>query len=315
MILFVLVVPLFSAGTQEEAEAIIIAAPRSAAALPALWLQDNEPFPDFPEIRVELYSSMEAMMALAQSDDVDFMLMPSNSAATLYNKGFEVKMLNVFQWGALFLSTTDPECKEWEDLAGKELYVPAKGSVPDMTTQLFLKKHGLKIGKDLTVVYSNHSEITQLLNQGTISYAVDVQPFVTANKDSVKNYRIISEYSVDWEQLAGEGFKMPGFCMVAKKKGIEKDIEYLELINRGFSVAVKETTDNTEESGVRANTYMNADAELIAKSLSGFRFSFFPVETIVSDVNRYYELLEGMKPAVIGGKLPDNGFFHIHENN
>ncbi len=324
LILAVLSAPLFSSGTQEstaqkdsvaETEKIVIAAPRSPAALPALWLKDNKPFENFPDVEVELYQSMEAMMAMAQSEEVDFMLMPSNAAAILYNKGFNIKMLNVFQWGALFLSTTDPDCRGWKDLEGKELYVPAKGSVPDMTTQLFLKSYGLTIGKDLDVVYSNHTEIAQLLSQGRISYAIDVEPFVTANRESVENYRIISEYSTDWEQLAGKGFKMPGFCAAAKGGSIKKGNEYLELFNKGFSIAVNKITDNPQDSGTIANAYFNANPALIAKAIEGFHFFFIQSSDIIPDVQKYFELLAAMKPAVIGGKIPENDFFHINEKN
>ncbi|MDC7127261.1 MAG: PhnD/SsuA/transferrin family substrate-binding protein [Spirochaetales bacterium] len=302
-----------SAGTEAKAierSVLVIAAPRSPASLPVLWLQENKPSEDFPDVKVELYSSMEAMMALAQSDDVDLMLMPSNSAATMYNKGFNVSLLNVFQWGGLFLSSTDPDCNSWEDLKGKELYVPSKGSVPDMVTQLFLKNNNLTIGSDLTVVYSNHAEIAQLLGSGTISYAVDVQPFVTANSESLANYHIISEYRIDWKNLAGEGVKMPGFCTLIKGNSCPADPE---MVNRAFETAVKTIAENQQMSGELANKYINANANLIAKSISGFNFSFMAASDITADVNKYLELLYSMKPAVVGGKMPDEGFLYSND--
>lgn len=304
---------LYAGGSQEETETnekavLTIAAPRSPASLPVLWMQDNKQSENFPDVKVELYSSMEAMMALAQSDDVDLMLMPSNSAATMYNKGFDVSLLNVFQWGGLFLSSTDPNCNSWEDLRGKELYVPSKGSVPDMVTQLFLKSNNLTIGSDITIVYSNHAEIAQLLGSGTISYAVDVQPFVTANSASLENYHIITEYRLDWKNLAGEGYKMPGFCTVLK--GNKSGQADPAMINEVFEGAVKIIADTPQMAGELAEKYINANTELIAKSIAGFNFSFMAASEIAADVNKYFELLYSMKPAVVGGKMPDEGFLY-----
>ena len=204
-----------SCSRNESKSEIVIAAPKSPAALAALQLQDSNMMLNNSEIRVELYPSMEAMITLAQSETVDFILLPVNTAAVLHNKGFRIKMMNVFQWGGLYLSTTDPECREWKDLKGKTLYVPSKGSVPDLATQLFLDKHNLITGTDLDIVYSNHNEIAQLLSAGKISYAVDVQPFVTLHRTKLKDYFIISEYSDEWTESAGGDNRMPGFCMAA----------------------------------------------------------------------------------------------------
>ena len=76
----------------------------------------------------------------------------------------------------MYLSTTDSNCHKWEDLKGKQLFVPAKGSVPDIMTQHFLNRHGLIIGDSIELVYSNHTEIAQLIKSGKAKYAVDVRP-------------------------------------------------------------------------------------------------------------------------------------------
>ncbi len=311
----------YSAGNSENLEKtndrkidnkIVIAGPRSPVILPAFRLQENKKS-DIPDVEVKVYTSMEAMMALAQSDDVDFILLPSNSASILFNKNFDIKLMNVFQWGGLFLSTTDQNCRCWEDLAGKVLYVPSRGSVPDMTTQLFLRKHGLTARKDLKIVYSNHSEIAQLLSQGSISYAVDVQPFVTAHRKSLKNYRIISEYCSDWEQIAGNGYKMPGFCMIAKTSAMERGIPFLTEFNSAFAEAVNTVSENTELSGKLAEKHINAPADLIAGSIDKLNLVFKKPDEIRADVEKYFELLCSMKPAVIGGKLPADDFYLNYE--
>jgi len=293
------------------AEEIVIAGPRSPASLPALWMQESGSLWNGSEIRVELYPSMEAMISLAQSDEVDFMLLPSNTAAVLYNKGFDMLMMNIFQWGGLNLSSTDPDCGSWKDLEGKTLYVPAKGSVPDLTTQLFLQHKGLAAGKNIEIVYSNHNEIAQLLSSGSISYAVDVQPFVTAHRSGLANYHVICDYSTLWPKIAGEGYRMPGFCMVSKNSVFNGKSEDLDRMNRLFEKGLNAILNDPDMAGELASKHMNADSGLIKEAIRDFGMRYVPIDESRKDIECYFRFLEEMKPAVIGGGLPGRKLYHV----
>ena len=160
---------------------ITVVAPKSPGSIPVFRMIESNCMGSDVQIDLQLYSDMEAMMALSSGGDYGILIVPVHTAANLYNKGVEVELINVYGWGGMYLSTTDPDCSNWEELEGKELYVPAKGSVPDVLTQYFLDQHGLAVGEDVEIVYSSHTEIAQLLSAGTIQYAVDAQPFVTSN--------------------------------------------------------------------------------------------------------------------------------------
>ena len=294
----------------QSVKTVVIAGPRSPASLPVLRMQEKGTLWNGSKIEVKLYPSMEAMVSLAQSDDVDFMLIPSNTAAVLHNRDFRIKIMNIFQWGGLYLSSTDPACTSWDDLKGKTLYVPAKGSVPDLATQLFLKKNGLAAGENLEVVYSNHGEIAQLLSSGRISYAVDVQPFVTANLSKLDGYHIISDYSKDWPTVAGSGYRMPGFCMIAKDGTVDESPADIDQMNTLFEQALNEILGDTENAGMLAEKYMNANPELIKNAMSGFGMSFEAVDEAIDDVEHYFTILNEMRSEVIGGKIPDGSIFH-----
>ncbi len=297
----------------EVPKGIVIAGPRSIASLPSIWLQENGSSGHIPPVAAVYYSSMDAMMASAQSGDVDFVLMPVNTAAVLYNKGFNICMMNVFQWGGLYLSTTDPSCRSWKDLAGKELFIPAKGTVPDLVTQLFLDDCGMAIGEDLDAVYSSHTEIAQLLAQGIASYAVDVQPFVTVHLQSVAEYRIISDYSTDWQEIAGEGFRMPGFCMICRNPDLLQQPELLNDVNEAFAAAVTAVVREPDAAGKLAEDFTGGNRDLIARSMGNSGLSCLPLTSVRQDVLRYFEVLLAMKPAVIGGKLPEEGVYFTYE--
>ena len=295
--------------TGEKKESLLIVGPRSAGSLPALWMQEKGEDFDLPEIKVQLYSSMDAMMAMALSDECDMIMIPTHVASVLHNKGFDIKLLNVFQWGGLFLASTDPQCLSWKDLEGEELYVPSMGSVPDLATQIFLKENGLTIGKNISVVYSNHVEIAQLLANGTISHAVDVQPFVAAHENELNGYHVVSDFAEAWWKSTDGEYRMPGFCLISKSKSLNVNVQWLNHFNDQFGKAVNFLLASPEESGRLAHDFINADAELISDAIGGFGFSCITAEGAQRDVENYFSVLFGMKEACVGGALPDKTLF------
>ena len=294
----------------EAQTTITVVAPKSPATIPVLRMIESNCMGDEAKIDLQLYSDMEAMMAMASEGDYGILIVPAHTAANLKNKGVDVKLLNVFNWGGMCLSTTDSDCNSWENLEGKELYVPSKGSVPDILTQYFLKQNGLTIGKNIEVVYSSHNEIAQLLSAGTIKYAVDAQPFVTSNTKNVQGYKIISEFSEEWRLTQGEEYTMPANCMVSSTEYLSKNEELINSFNKKFSEAVEWTVENPTEAGNLASTNLNANAELIAEAMPGFCFAYKSAVDSEKDIEQYYNVLLEIKPESIGGILPNKEFYY-----
>lgn len=297
-----------------EQTVITVVAPKSPGSIPIFRMIENNSMGENIQIDLQLYSDMEAMMALASGGDYGVLIVPVHTAANLYNKEVGVKLINVCGWGGMYLSTTDSDCNNWGDLKGKELYVPSRGSVPDILTQYFLTQHDLVIGEDVELVYSSHTEIAQLLSAGTIKYAVDAQPYVTSNAKNVQGYKVISEFSEEWKLTQGEEYTMPANCMVANSDYLSENEEIITAFNQKFEEAIKWTVENPTDAGILASTYLNADAELIAAAMPGFCLEYQSAADAKSDVEQYCNVLLKLKPESIAGKLPEGEFYYTNNN-
>lgn len=300
-----------SQNSELNAQTVItVVAPKSPATIPVLRMIESNCMGEEAKIDLQLYSDMEVMMAMASESDYGILIVPVHTAANLKNKGMDIKLVNVFNWGGMYLSTTDPDCNSWNDLADKELYVPSKGSVPDILTQYFLMQNGLTIGEDVEVVYSTHNEIAQLLSAGTIKYAVDAQPFVTSNSKNVKDYKVISEFSEEWKLTQGEEYTMPANCMITSNEYLSTNEELVNSFNKKFTEALEWTVENPTDAGVLASDNLNADPELIAEAMPGFCFAYKSAADSRKDIEQYYKILLELKPESIGGKVPDDEFYY-----
>ncbi len=294
----------------DEQQTVVIVIPKSPAAIPLLRMAETNALGDKVDLKLEIYTDMEKMMVLATEYNYSYLIVPVHTAAILYNKEFDLKLMNVFLWGGMHLSTTDPDFKSWDDLVDKELFVPSKGSVPDMITQFFLREHNLQIGQNVNVVYSNHTEISQLIKSKRAKYAIDAEPFVTANKENIKNYRSISDYSEKWQEAVGQEYNMPSFGVVANGTYVGENKEQVSEFSQQLEQAIAWVIENPSEAGSLAQKYLNANSELIEKAVPNFSFDYQQAQDIKPDVEKYYSILASFKPESIGGKLPDEEFYY-----
>ena len=300
------------AGTDSKT-IITVIVPKSSASVPALRMLESEALGKDIGFDVQIFDSTEAMISMATGLEYSFIVLPVHTAATVYNNGLDVKLMNVFTWGGMHLTTIDTVCKSWEDLKGKELYVLSKGSVPDILTHYFLSLHGLEIGKNIEVVYSTYPEISQLIGLGRIKYAVDGEPFSTSNKENIENYRIVSDYSAEWKISAGNEYSLPAYGLAANSAFLFKHKEFAQSFLEEFEKAVGWMNDTPEDAGNLAEKYLNADGVLIEKAMPDFNFKYVSSEAAKKDVEKYYDILFAYRPESIGGKIPDEGFYYKNE--
>lgn len=289
---------------------VIVSAPKSPVAIPILRMVETNALGEENKIDLKLYSSMEEMTALATSNEYSFMSIAVNSAATLYNKNMDIKLINVGTWGGMYLVTTDKNCNNWEDIKGKQLYVPNKGSVPDVIAQYFLNKHNIKVGSDVEFVYSTHPEIAQLIKSGKAIYAIDAEPFATSNKENISNYNIVSDYVNEWKKSQGDKYDLPASGIITNGKFLSNNGDLVNKFNEEYEKALKWTKENPVEASQLAGKYLNSDSNLIEKAIPNIPMLYKTSMEAKSDIEEYYNILLDFKAESIGGKLPNENFYY-----
>ncbi len=89
----------------------------------------------------------DQLRAMAVEGKADFIAMPSNVAANLFNRGVALQLLNISIWGLLFVVSRDPAIKTLADLKGKELVMPFRGDMPDIVLRTVAAKLGVPVGE------------------------------------------------------------------------------------------------------------------------------------------------------------------------
>ena len=260
------------------------------------------------KLELIIYKSVEEATTRIAKGEADFTVLPLNVAAKLYNKQVDISLANVSTWGILYLLTTDNQVANWQDLKGKELYVGAQGSSPDVLTQYFISKNGMK-SDDIKLSYLSSPEIAQLMINGLVKNAVLPEPQATQVIINNSQARIARDFFADWQTFEGKEAKLPQAGMVVRNEFAASYPKAVSEFQKAYKGAVEWTVANPAEAASLAAANMNTPAPVFIKSMERTRL-FFATGTEASvDVKTYLSRLLDISPDMVGGKLPDEKFF------
>ena len=154
-ICFMAIMLLFgTAGASEKLDKIVIAGPFASVSHPILHMIETGALKDVADkVEFRLWKNPDELRAMTIKNEVDFVAIPTNTAAILNNKGVDIKLLNVSVWGILGMISRDNTMKTLKDFKGKKIAVPFRADMPDLVFMQLLKKEGLDPKKDFELVY------------------------------------------------------------------------------------------------------------------------------------------------------------------
>jgi NitT/TauT family transport system substrate-binding protein len=260
------------------------------------------------KLELIIYKSVEEATTRIAKGEADFTVLPLNVAAKLYNKQVDISLSNVSTWGILYLLTTDSQVSSWQDLKGKELYVGAQGSSPDVLTQYFISKNGMK-ADDIKLAYLSSPEIAQLMINGLVKNAVMPEPQATQIIMNNSQARVARDFFADWQTFEGKDARLPQAGMVVRNEFAASYPKAVSEFQNDYKSAVEWTVANPAEAAALAAVNMNIPAPVFIKSMEKTRLFFTTGMEASGDVNTYLSRLLDISPDMVGGKLPDEKFF------
>jgi|LGOV01.1.fsa_nt_gb NitT/TauT family transport system substrate-binding protein len=292
---------------------IMLSGPKAPPTFPLLRMIETNALGENVKIDFKIWNTVEELLTIATSSDYGFLATPVNVSAKLYNKGVDIKLINVDTWGVMYLMTTNSECNEWEELKGKKLHVPFKSAPPDIVTQYLLEENNVKVGTDIEFVYSTPVEIAQMVQAGEIEYAMNIEPFVTASMIGNEEVRVIFDYMEEWKKIKGDEYQIPNAGIIANNKFINENKELVILFEKEYEKALIWTLENPEEAAVLVEKHLGLNKELIQKSMPTLGLTYKKAFDAKTDLEIYYETLLNFDIESIGGEIPDDDYYYKEE--
>ena len=274
-------------------------------------MNDNDGSYDFT-----LVNAPDEVVAAIASGNADIAAVPTNLAATLYQKlNGNVKLVALNTLGVLHILDRTGEINSVADLAGKTLYASGQGAIPEYALNYILEANGLT--DSVTVEYkAEHAERATLAASGAVDVCMLPEPNVTAVLTQNADFRIALDVTALYDEAAAasgaEGATMAMGCVIVRKDWAEANADKLAafMTAYGESVAfvnseVDAAAQMVEEQGILPK------AAVAAKAIPNCHIVFIAGEEMKAMIEPFFEVLFSANPSSVGGAIPDEAFYYM----
>jgi NitT/TauT family transport system substrate-binding protein len=295
-----------------NAAGLVLAGPPAPLSLPLVRLAQQHPS-GLPAMEMRQWRNPDIMRAWMISGEAQVSAAPANAASILYNKGLPVRLLDINNGGSLSLVTADPNIKEFTDIRSKSLLLFFRGDTPDIIVRYLATKSGIKPDVDLTLSYVDSPfEALQMLLSKRTATALLPEPAATAailkGKGAGMELRRIVLQDV-WEKVTGRTSVMPLGGIMCQASLAKKHPETVATLRIGIGRAVDWINTHPAEAARQCADFFGLKPLVLEKSLEAFPLRRSPAGEARKDLEFYYSALMEMSPKLVGGKLPDQGFY------
>jgi len=263
-------------------------------------------------VEFQQWRSPDMLIAMMTNGQVQVAATPSNTAAILYNKGVKIKLLDITTWGVLHLVTRRDDIKGLKDLKGKKLLSFFRGGMPDIVTQYLGMKQGIDMTKDVEMSYaSTPMEGLQMFLAGKADTIILPEPAVTAAMLKSKMVgQPLNTFSLQdvWQEVTGRG-RMPQAGTLVQSEWADKNPERLAQIKQSIASSVDWMNNMKDEAAALGSKEFGLPMPIVRKSLDNVHMERVSAAEVREDLEFFYNALSELSPKLIGGKLPDDGFY------
>ena len=303
----------------EKLDKLVIAGPFSSISHPMLRLVETGALSDVAhKVEFKLWQNPDELRALLLKKEVQFVALPTNVAANLYNKKEPIRLLNVPVWGILEILSRDANLKHIEDFKGKEIIVPFRADMPDIVLQALIKQAGLDAKKDFSLKYvPNPPDAMRMLLLRRADHVLLAEPATSMAMRKTGSFPVSLiapelhrslNLQSEWGRLFTTEPKVPqaGLSVVG-----EVDKEVVKRFSEEYEKALLWYQSHPNEAGEMVEKALKTfKSEAISDSIAHTQFELKNAQQSREALEKFFEILMQIEPKLIGSKMPDEGFYY-----
>ena len=275
-------------------------------------------------------TAAEQLVAAVSNGDADVAIMPTNLAAKLYNAGKEIVLVGTNSNGLLYLVSDKEGTITLDDLKGEVVYMVGQGGTPEAVLRKVLAANDIEcvvaeldsndkpisVEGKVALYYSAGTVVINGLADGSIHNAVLGEPAVSTAlvRGAAKNIKIALDLQALWKEATnGTDDGYPQTALVVKKSLATSYKDIVEKIAKltidGGAALIADATEYVDYLRVEMSS---TQVPPTLKQAGVLRANIDPRFGSVAkgQIEAYLTILKDFDNKLIGGKLPDAGFYY-----
>lgn len=307
--------------TLAKEDSLTLAGPSAAVSFPLAYLVATGGLDHLADrVEFRLWSTPDQLRTLAMDGQADFMAMPSNVIANLYQRGAPVRLVNISTWGILWIVSRDGPVDSLAALKGEEIVMPFRGDMPDIVFHTLAEEQGLDPSRDFQLRYvATPVDAMQLLLARQVDHVVLAEPAISmalqkanslpASLIAPELFRALSLQD-EWGRVFDREPQMPQ-AGIAAVGAASQNGELIAAVNRAYDDALQQCKAEPVTCAELIAPLLGGrlSVEAIADSLAVSPLYTQTAPEARAELDFFYRVLFDREPALIGGQLPEASYY------
>lgn len=284
-------------------------------------LDDNEKNVTTNQYKTTIVGAPDEIVGKISSGELDIAAIPTNLAATLYNKtNGKVQLLALNTLGVLYILEKGDTVKQISDLKGKTLYASGKGATPEFILNYLLSENGIDPEKDINIEYKNeHSELATLALSDQADLILLPEPFVTNVLSKNAGFKSVIDLTKEWAATTeGAGIENSVLSMggvIVRTEFAKENPNAVNAFLDEYKESVKFTNESLDEASQLVEKYeIMPSAALAKQAIPNCNIVFVEGQDMKNQISNLYDVFFNADPKSVGGKIPDEDFYYTRNS-
>ncbi|MFC5386977.1 ABC transporter substrate-binding protein [Aquamicrobium segne] len=262
----------------------------------------------------KVWRNPDEMRAGLTSGTMGALVLPVQVAANLYNRGMKLKLLNIMTKGLLYIVSDDTGIDSLPALKGRKLAVPFRNDMPDLVLLRLLAHYGMTPGTDIVIENAGSPiEAMQMLIAGRVDAVLAPEPACTAaiimGKLAGKDMRRVIDVQTVWGEVTGKEPVLPQAGLALTDALVAAAPELANGLQAVLEEAAARVNADPENAAKIAAPSLDFPEPVLAASIATSKLVAERAGQARPAIEAMLSMLADSDPAIIGGHLPDDGFY------
>lgn len=266
------------------------------------------------KVTFKTWRSPDELRAGLTSQTMDVFILPTQTAANLFNRGLGVRLLNVMTNGLLHLVAGDEALSSMPALKGRSVAVPYRNDTPEVIFRRLLVNHGMDPERDISLRFvGSPMEAVQLLATERVDAALLPEPATTAALVSSGKITKALFRTMDiqhaWDAAVGLGPALPQAGLGVTDRFLATHGGAVEALQKGLVDAAASVNANPDRAASDASGALWLPVPIIAASIPHSNLVAERASQARPKLEAVYRSIAEFDAKIIGGKLPASDFY------
>jgi len=263
------------------------------------------------DVEFEIIKRSKVFSANDLSDEYNVLILPTHTAAALYNRTTEFKLIGTSVWSSAHL-VTNSDITSWMEMKGESISLMGQGQPTDIILRSLLVKNSLEPDQDITLNYISDAKALQSSVTKNTKLAVLSEPQLSTVLGRSQKVEVVYNLSEEWSAEIGGLYGVPQISVLVSDELIENHPVLLDLITRRMFESTHWYSEEAKEVVTFAESLnIGVNRNLIRRQLETLDINFVPVGENREMYDVYFNTLNDYSKRLIGGSVPDEGFYFI----